>query len=472
MAYRPLAALLLILPLAVADLRAEEQATTANDRTALSLTVYQGNLTLVSEERRLTLRRETERLAVVDVPPAIMPQTVLATGTPADSLRVTGQVFETGVLSPEAILAASVGKTVEVIRTNPATGAETLVPAEVLRANGREALVRIDGGIRTVSTDRIAFGALPPGLRAAPTLVLDLAGGGEAASGQLVLRYLTGGLNWRADYVAELNAEETAIQLAGWVSLTNDSGVPFDNAKLRLVSGSINRESSGLDPRAKEMTVQAMVAADAPAQSVVSDLHVFDFNRMISVGGNETRQLSLLSATRVPVAKEYRLVSNGAHYGQQLSGETVDNPSIRFRFTNEAADGLGRGLPAGTMRFYASDSGGPILVGEDAVSYTAPDEKLFVTVGKAVDIVSERRQTDFRRDGLPRGVSETAHAITLRNAKATDVSVSVIERIPGDWTMLAESQPHSKKSAGEASWDVTVPAGGKAELAYRVRVKF
>lgn len=472
MAYKPLAALLLMLPLAVADLRAEEQATTANDRTGLSLTVYQGNLTLVSEERNLTLRQDTDRLAVVDVPPAIMPETVLATGTPVDSLRVTGQVFETDVLSPEAILAASVGRTVEMIRTNPVTGAETLVPAEVLRANDREALVRIDGRIRTISTDQVAFGVLPAGLRAKPTLVLDLAAGGAAASGQLALRYLTGGLNWRADYVAELNAEETAIQLAGWVSLTNNSGIPFDKAKLRLVSGSINRESVGFNPRAKGAMIQATAAADAPTQSVVSDLHVFDFDRMISVGGNETRQLSLLPAIQVPVAKEYRLTGNGSQYGQQLPGETVDNPSIRFRFTNAAANGLGQGLPAGTMRFYASDAGGPILLGEVAVSYTAPEEKIYVTVGKAIDIVSERRQTDFRRDGLPRGVSETAHAITLRNAKTTEVTVSVIERIPGDWTMLAESQPHSKESAGEVSWNVTVPAGGKAELSYRVRVNF
>lgn len=472
MAYRPLAALLFLLPLAIADSRADEQATTAADRTGLSLTVYQGNLTLVSEERRITLRRGTDRLAVVDVPPAIMPQTVLATGAPSDILRVAGQVFETGVLSPEAILAASVGQTVEVTRINPVTGVETLVPAEVLRANGREALVRIDDGIRTVNTRQIAFGALPAGLRAKPTLVLDLAAGTTVASGHLALRYLTGGLNWQTDYVAELNEDETAVQLAGWVSLTNNSGVPFDDTGLRLVSGAINRERSGFSPRAKGAMIQAMAVADAPAQSVVSDLHVFDFNRKISVGGNETRQLSLLPAIRVPVEKEYRLIGNGSQYGQQLSGEIIDNPSIRFRFTNAAADGLGRGLPAGTIRFYASDSGGPILLGEDAVSYTAPEEKVSVTVGEAVDIVSERRQTDFQRDGLPRGVSETAHAITLRNAKTTDVSVKVIERIPGDWTMLSESQPHSKESAGEVSWDVTIPAGGKAELTYRVRVKF
>ena len=472
MAYKSLAALLLVLPLTIAVSRADEQATTAEDRTGLSLTVYQGNLTLVSEERRITLRRGTDRLAVVDVPPAIMPETVLATGAPADILRVTGQVFETGVLSPEAILAASVGKTVEVIRTNPVTGAETLVPATVLRAKGREALVRIDNGIRTVSTGRIAFGALPPDLREKPTLVLDLAAGGTALPGHLTLRYLTGGLNWRTDYVAELNQDETAIQLAGWVSLTNNSGVPFDDAGLRLVAGAINRESSGFRPRAKATMAQAMAVADAPAQSVVSDLHVFDFNRTISVGGDETRQLSLLPATTVPVEKEYRLIGNGSQYGQQLSGEVKDNPSIRFRFTNAAADGLGRGLPAGTMRFYANDSGGPILLGEDAVSYTAPEEKLSVTVGEAVDIISERRQTDFRRDGLPRGASETAHAITLRNAKDTDVTVSVIERIPGDWTMLSESQPHRKESAGEVSWDISIPAGGKAELTYQVRVKF
>ena len=93
-------------------------------------------------------------------------------------------------------------------------------------------------------------------------------------------------------------------------------------------------------------------------------------------------------------------------------------------------------------------------------------------MGLAADITSERRQTDFRRDGLPKNVVETAHRIVLRNAKDEPVTVDVVEQIPGDWRMLEESQPHRKRSAAQADWKITVPAGGQAELTYRVRTRF
>jgi hypothetical protein len=469
---RRLALLVLMLPLAFGESRAEEQVTSAADRTALSLAIYQGNLSLVREERRIDLRPGSTAMAVTDVPAAIMPETVLATGAPADRLRVVGQVLENGVLSPEALLEASVGKTVRVIRTNPVTGEESLIAAEVLRAQGRQGMLRVDGRIRTVNVEHIAFEAVPEGLRDRPTLVLDLDGSGTGGRGHLVVRYLTGGLNWAANYVAELSEDESAIRLTGWVSLSNNSGVAFDDASLRLVSASINRADRP-EGRFMVKSMAAMAqAAPAPAESVVSDLHVFDFDRKISIGGNETRQLTLLPEAAIPVQKEYRLEGNGAQYGRQFPGQETGHPTIRFRFANKAAEGLGRALPDGVMRVYAGDAGGPVLLGEDHIPYAAVGEDVKITVGQALDITSERRQTDFRRDGLPKGVQETEHAITLRNAKDRDVSVTVIERIPGDWTMLSESQSHEKESSGEATWDVAVPAGGEATLTYRVRIRF
>lgn len=466
-------ALAMLLPIAVAETHADEQVTTAMDRTGLTLTVYQGNLTLIHEERRIAVNRDITSLAVTDIPPAIIPESVSASSSPSDKLRVTGQVFETGVLTPEALLGAAVGKSVQIVHTSTLSGEETLVSADVLRAQGREALVRTEDGIRSVTTDRIVFDSLPPGLRSKPTLVLDLATDGTTAPGHLTLRYLTSGLNWRTDYVAELNESETAIRLTGWVSLTNNSGIPFRDATLRLVSGSLNRAGGDRNRGvSKALMMRAEAMAPAPSQSVVSDLHIFDFDHSVSVSGKETRQLALLPATEVPVEKEYRLEGNGGQFNRPVNGLQRNNPSIRFHIRNTVADGLGRGLPGGAMRFYATDKGGSLLLGENNIGYTPPGEKVTVTVGRAIDITSERRQTDFRRDGLPKNVMETAHAIVLRNGSPRDVSVTVVENIPGDWTMLSESQSHTKESAGQAAWDVAIPAGGKTELTYRVRTRF
>lgn len=453
---------------------AAEPVTTPEDQTALTLTVYQQNIALVREQRRVELPDGRSRLAVVGVPSALMPETVLAGGATANRIRVLGQVYESALLTPEALLQAAVGKVVQVVTVNPETGAESFAGAEVLRAQGREALVRIDGRIRTMDVRRLAFVQAPANLRARPTLVLDLASAG-AGSEDLSLSYLTGGMNWKTDYVARLSEDETTIQLAGWVTLTNGTEMSFENAMLRVVAGSISRASRAPRPRlaakAGIMALQSR-AADLPASSAVSDLRVFDFPDPVTIRAKEKRQLALLSAAAVKVQKQYRLDGNNSYFGRLRRDVERSSPTVRYRFENKVDSGLGRALPSGTVRLYVPSKGGDLLRGEDRVRYTPVGEKVTLTMGQAADITSERRQTDFRRDGLPKNVAETAHKIVLRNAKNEAVTVNVIENIPGDWRMLEESQPHQKRSAAQAEWQVVVPAGGTAELSYRVRTRF
>lgn len=451
---------------------AEELATTPEDRTAATLTVYQQNLALIREARRIELPKGRHRIAVVGVPGALMPETVLADGETKDRLRILGQVYEADVLTPEALLAASVGETVQVVTADPQSGNESFAPAEVLRARGREAMVRLDGRIRTLDVRRIAFDSAPGELRARPTLVLDLDSASDGPE-TLTLRYLTGGMNWRADYVAQLSEDETRIELAGWVTLTNQTGTAFENANLRVVAGSVNRASRPVPrPMARRLMAAAAESAPAPAETAVSDLHLFDFADPVTIGGRETRQLALFPATAVTVQKEYRLEGNGSHFGNPRSDTERAYPLVRYRLENTETAGLGRSLPGGTVRLYVPTQGGAVLRGEDSLRHTPVGETVTLTAGRAVDVTSERRQTDFRRDGLPKNVTESAHAIVLRNARPEAVTVSVVEYIPGDWRMLSESQAHEKKTANHAVWQVSVPANGETELTYRVRIRF
>ncbi len=452
---------------------AADPVTTPEDQTGLTLTVYQQNIALVREQRRIALPDGRSRLAVVGVPSALMPETVLAEGATADRIRVLGQVYESALLTPEALLRAAVGGTVQVVTTHPETGAESFAVADVLRAQGREALLRLDGRIRTMDVRRIAFDRAPSNLRARPTLVLDIASAG-AGPEDLTLSYLTGGLNWKTDYVARLSEDEKTIRLAGWVTLTNGTETVFEDARLRVIAGTISRASQPPRPRfaAKGMRAEASRAADLPASSAMSDLRVFDFPEAVTIRAKEKRQLALLTASAVKVKKQYRLGGTNSHFGSLRRGIQRTNPTVRYRIENKADNGLGRALPSGTVRLYLPSEGGDLLRGEDRIRYTPVGEKLTLTMGLAADITSERRQTDFRRDGLPKNVVETAHRIVLRNAKDEPVTVDVVEQIPGDWRMLEESQPHRKRSAAQADWKITVPAGGQAELTYRVRTRF
>lgn len=458
-----------------APAHAAEPVTKPEDQAALTLTVYQQNVALIREVRRVDLPDGRSRLAVVGVPSALMPETVLAGGTTSDRIRVLGQVYESALLSPEALLRAAVGGTVQVVTVNPETGAESFAEAIVLRAQGKQALVRLDGRIRTLDVRRIAFDSAPANLRARPTLVLDIASDG-AGPEDLSLSYLTGGLSWKTDYVARLSEDETTIRLAGWVTLTNGTETVFDNARLRVVAGTINRSGRTVRrprPMAKgTLAMQSARAEDLPVSTAVSDLRVFDFPETVSIRAKEKRQLALLTAQAVKVAKQYRLDGSNAYYGSLRRGVERNSPTVRYRLENKAGDGLGRALPSGTVRFYVPSKGGDLLRGEDNIRYTPVGEKITLTMGLAADITSERKQTDFRRDGLPKNVVETAHSIVLRNAKDEAVTVDIVENIPGDWRMLEESQPHDKRSATQAQWKIAVPAGGEATLTYRVRIRF
>jgi hypothetical protein len=335
-------------------------------------------------------------------------------------------------------------------------------------------VLRFADRIETGVPGRLAFDSVPENLRDRPTLsVLLEAGGGKQA---VELSYLTGGLAWKADYVANLATDGKSLDLNGWVTLTNRSGAAFDNTTLQLVAGTVNRV------RVQDSRVYAM-AAPAPGrakaaeatQEALLDYHLYSFERPTSIADNQTKQLALLSAGAVPVRREYLLTGNEYYYrdrqAQQFGqiGQKL-KPAIFLEFENKGGQ-LGKPLPAGIVRVYARDSKGAAqFVGEDRIEHTAKNEKLKLRLGEAFDITAERKQTNYKR--IADNLSESSWRIEIRNAKDEAVTVKVQEPMPGDWEMVQESQKHTKESARVASWNVAVPAGGTTVLEYGVRVKW
>ena len=226
------------------------------------------------------------------------------------------------------------------------------------------------------------------------------------------------------------------------------------------------------------MRVMAMAAPAAAraktqeaTQEALMDYHLYSFERPTSIADNQTKQLALLSASAVPVRREYLLVGNEYYYRERYGqiGQKL-KPAVFLEFENKGGQ-LGKPLPAGIVRVYARDSKGAAqFVGEDRIEHTAKNEKLKLRLGEAFDISAERKQTNFKR--IADNVSESSWRVELRNAKDEAVSVKVQEPLPGDWEMLQESHKHSKESARVASWTVSVPAGGSAVLDYTVRVRW
>jgi hypothetical protein len=441
----------------------------AVDREAVAVTVYNDDLALVKERRKVDLASGLNRLSLREVAAQMRPETALLRAVSGQPLGLVEQNFDFDLLTPQKLLEKYVGREVTVIRPHPTNDSEKRERATVLAA-GQGTVLRFADRIETGVPGRLAFDSVPANLRDRPTLsvLLEAAGGKQAVE----LSYLTSGLSWKADYVANLSTDGKSLDLNGWVTLTNRSGAGFDNTTLQLVAGTVNRVRP---PQAQMAYAMAPAPARAKAmeatQESLMDYHLYSFERPTSIADNQTKQLALLSANAVPVRREYLLAGNDYYYRDRYGqiGQKL-KPAVFMEFENKGGQ-LGKPLPAGIVRVYARDSKGAAqFVGEDRVEHTAKNEKLKLRLGEAFDITAERKQTSYKK--IADNVSESAWRIELRNAKDEAVVVKVQEPMPGDWEMVQESQKHAKESARVASWNVALPAGGSAVLEYGVRVRW
>lgn len=454
----------------------DEIISTASDQQSVAVTIYNDNLALVKDARRVKLGRELNQLAWREVSAQMRPETAqLRNVSSPTGFRLQEQNFDFDLLTPQKLLEKYIGREVSVIRVHPTTGAETRETAVVLSTNNGIVLKYPDR-IETGVPGRLAYPGVPDTLRDKPTLVISLINP-VAGLQNLELSYLTSGMSWRADYVAELNASDDQVDLNGWVTLTNQSGAAYPNAKLQLVAGDLNRvREERPAPRAMMAMASKMADAAEMQQESLFEYHLYTLPRPTTLAENQTKQVALMSATRVPVNKEYLLAGANYYYSGQ-HGELGQKMKVGVfvEFANKG-EGLGIPLPKGVIRMYKKDSqGNAQFVGEDRIDHTPKNETVRLKLGDAFDVTADKKQTAFQKlAGTSRYnyVFESAYEIVLKNAKAEPVTVTVREPMPGDWTMVSESQGHTKAASGTAEWKVRVPAEGTTTLTYCVRVRY
>jgi len=469
----------LLLAFSTFDLaRADELRSTLTDQESVAVTIYNEDLALIKDTRRLHLNAGQLDLALRDVSGKIRPETAqLRSLSHAGSFSVLEQNFDFDLLTPEKLLEKFVGRSVGIVRSHPTTGAETIERAEVLSA-AQGVVLRMGDRIEVGVPGRIVFDSVPANLRDRPTLVVQLQNK-TAADQQLELTYLSGGLAWRADYVAELNSSDTQLDLSGWVTLTNQSGTSFTNAKLQLVAGDVHRVRQEFDqirPAVARMKSQAREESVGFAEQSLLDYHLYTLGRPTTISDNQTKQVALLSAVNVPAKKEFVLQGADYYYRAMYSDlGTKMKVGVFVETKNDELSHLGMPLPKGTIRVYKKDRDGSAqFVGEDNIDHTPKNEIVRLKLGDAFDVTADKKQSSFRKaDAVGRYsyAAEMEYEITIKNAKKESVVVVVKEPIPGDWQMLSESVPHDKAAAHIALWRVNVPAEAQTVLKYKVLVR-
>ena len=447
-----------------------EQVSTLADQRAVGVTIYNSDLAVVRDRRRVSLPAGESHLALRDVSAKIQPETALlqSLGAPG-RIAVLEQNFDYDLLSPGKLLEKYVGRDVDVVRTD-AAGRRTTERARVLATNGGIVL-RYADRIETSVDGHLAFPSLPPDLRDRPTLVTDLTNA-TAGPQDVELTYLTGGLSWKADYTALLSANNERLDLRGTITLQNESGSTYRDANVQLVAGDVNVVTSELAKMAPAPAA-AMDRTARPTEQALFEYHLYTLPRRTTVADNQTKQVELLEAPAVAVTKTLELRGSPYYYrarNADLGTRLKLGAYVTFR---NLGGRLGVPLPKGVVRVYKRDNRGTAqFVGSDAIDHTPKGDVVRLHLGDSFDVSANKKQTDYRVLSAALSSYESAYEIVLHNAKPTAQNVTVIEPIPGDWTMLQTSAPFHKSSSSTATWSLRVPPEGTTTLTYRVRMTF
>jgi hypothetical protein len=453
-----------------------DQATGLNDQTDLAVTVYNSNIALVRDVRQLTLPAGDFRLKFMDIAATVNPATVhFRSLTEPDKLNVIEQNYEYDLLEPTKLLHKYVGKEVTLTRSYQENGTtkHEEIKATLLSDNNGP-VWKIGNDIVTgVYAESYRFPEVPANLFDRPTLLMSLDNSG-ARKHQIEASYLANNLSWNSDYVLTVARDDKAADLDGWVTLSNNSGTAFHNALLQLVAGDLNRVAPSAPMAMRADAVTASIAREKQfQQESFSEYHLYSLGRRTSVEDKETKQISLLQGSGVPVAKVFVVNGQNFYYHNQYNpGSPQKDPVMVFyKFKNEEKSGLGMPLPAGNLRVYQKDSkGGVLFIGEDHIDHTPKDETVTVHIGNAFDVVAERKQTDYKR--IADRVWEMEFEITLRNHKESPITVEVNEPIGGDWEMLSSTYKFTKTAAFAAQFKVPVEKNGTSVLKYRIRARW
>ena len=448
----------------------------ADEQKQVSLTIYNQNLALVRDVRTMKIPEGTGTLRFADIASQIDATSVHFSVLPlSSSCTILEQNFEYDLVSSEKLLLKYLDKQIKV-RTKD----DFQYEGALASYDGNQLVLVMDrekGPVVMVNRENVKnveFPQLPGGLITRPSLVWlvrSAKGGDQTAE----VSYLTGGMNWRADYVVTVGKDEKTISLNGWVTIVNTSGASYEDAGIKLIAGDVNRVAeAGGRPQSLMKTAMAMDAVAAPQfeEKAFFEYHLYTLQRAATLKNNQTKQISLLFAPSIAAEKVYHYdgaVQRWYHYDnwRQPANTKV---AVKMEFKNSEKNGLGIPLPQGKIRVYKADSDGTLqFIGEDSIDHTPKDERLDLLLGNAFDIVGERKITDHKILGT--NLFRDSYEITIRNHKSEAVTVKAVERQWGDWKIVQNSMSFEKKDAGTVEFSIPVAKDGEARVTYVAEYK-
>ena len=443
---------------------------------------------IIKQDRDISIDGKRSQLRFSDVAAFIDPTTVSFTSlTDPAGTKVLEQNYQFDLVDQNKLMERYIDRTITVEQI-VGDKVQSYTGKLISSAGGMVTLLDEKGGVRVVrSYQNVLYPDLPGGLITKPTLMWDVVTKKPGAHRARVT-YETGGITWWADYNLVYSDGKDAnsgfLDLSAWVSVINRSGATYDGAKLKLVAGEVNRAPTPSAPvgalyaRRARMSMKEEVKGFA--EKSFFEYHLYTLGRPTTLPDNSTKQIELFNPVKsVPVDK--LLVYAGVpsqfyYYSHPVTdssiGQPVTNVDVYLQFPNSEKRGMGMPLPAGRIRVSKMDTadGSLEFIGEDVIKHTPKNEKVLVKLGKAFDVVGERKQVDFHVDSSRKTMSETIE-IKIRNHKKEPVNVTVQERLYRwvNWKILENSSSWNKEDSRTIHFPVSVAPDGEAVVTYTVK---
>lgn len=465
----------------------------AQSQPGTEVTVYNGGFAFVKEIREVRVKQGRQTVMIQNIAQMMDPTSVAIRNlTNPGGFQVLEQNYRYDLINVEAILAKSVGKQMFLNRVLPDGKVERLsgtlltAPSAVIgnAGGGNERVYNgmvfqtTDGRILLNPSGEIEVTSVPDNLIAQPSLVWDLQ---SAVSGNqnVELSYLTNGMSWTASYVLSLDQPGKIGDLKGWVTMNNQSGTAYLDAKLKLLAGEVRRVQESV-PRRRTGGAPTNMAMDAAKMEEESfaDYHLYTLPRPASILNNEIKQLSLLEASQIPIRKRLLMNLYGGFYSQPSTDGFATQSvqaAIQILLTNDEASKMGMPLPAGTIKVYQRDSSGsPQLIGEAAIGHTPKKEKLTLEIGTAFDVVGTHKRVNFEyiRSGSRIVGARQVFELEVRNRKEVPEKVVVMDRHWGQWKVSKSSQTYTKVDAATLQFELDLKAEETKTVTYTVETQW
>jgi hypothetical protein len=479
------------------------QQTPVNRSQAPALTIYNQNFFVAREHLPLDLKPGVNQVAYAGIGAHVEPDSVILRDPGGRALQILEQNYRNDPISQELLLSFYEGKTIDFVIGQTAEGKALTLKGKIVRSGyvpssyypqnypppvSTQPMVEVDGVLRFGLPGQPLFPALSSDSILKPTLSWMLETN-EAGKFDAELSYVSGGMNWQADYnlvVSDKSDGKTdLLDMVGWITMRNQSGKTFADARIKLLAGDVSKlQGETLAQRAYNGAAKAMEAdmmRPVVREKAFDEFHLYTLERATTLRDQETKQVEFVRATGLRALRLY--VYDGAKLDQyayaspdqirqDASYGTLSNPKVWVmeEFNNAEANHLGIPLPKGKLRFYRRDSDGQLeFVGENTMDHTPKDETIRVYTGNAFDVLGERKRTHYRVD-VNQHWMEESFELRIRNHKKQAVNVRAVEHLYrcANWKLTEQSQLSRKVDAETVEFPVTVAPDGEQVITYTV----